>query len=85
MKFQVEIYKKVIQICKDSDIEITFTYIEGCHRLPLGRNATNTVTVKFVNRKNSKAILQVKKSSILKVKLLQPIVCILTKLSLGKV
>ena len=55
MKFQVEIYKKVIQICKDSDIEITFTYIEGCQRLPLGRNATNTVTVKFVNRKNSKA------------------------------
>ena len=54
-------------------------YIEGCHRLPLDRNATNTVTVKFVNRKNSKAILQEKKSSILKVKLLQPIVCILTK------
>ena len=38
--------------------------IEGCRRLPLGRNATNTtkhVTVKFVNRKHSEAMLQCKK------------------------
>ena len=38
--------------------------IEGCHRLPLGRNSINTtkrVIVKFVNRKNSEAMLQRKK------------------------
>ena len=38
--------------------------IEGCHRLPLGRNATNTTKcaiVKFVNRKHSEAMLQRKK------------------------
>ena len=34
--------------------------IEGCHRLPPGRNTTNTtkrVFVKIVNRKHSEAIL----------------------------
>ena len=39
--------------------------IEGCHRLPLGRNSTNTVErviVKFVNRKHSEAMLQRKKN-----------------------
>ena len=33
----------------------------GCHRLPIGRNTTNTVKrviVKFVNRKHSEAMLQ---------------------------
>ena len=38
--------------------------IEGCHRLPIGRNTTNTtkrVIVKFVNRKHSEAMLQRKK------------------------
>ena len=38
--------------------------IEGCCRLPLGRNTTNTkkrVIVKFVNRKHSEAMLQLKK------------------------
>ena len=37
---------------------------EGCHRLPIGRNTTNTtkrVIVKFVNRKHSEAMLQQKK------------------------
>ena len=37
---------------------------EGCHRLPLGRNTTNTmkqVIVKFVNQKHSEAMLQQKK------------------------
>ena len=37
---------------------------EGCHRLPLGRNTTNTmkqVIVKFVNQKHSEAMLQWKK------------------------
>ena len=49
---------------KDSGIEVNPLDIEGCHRLPLGRNATNTtkqVIVKFVNRKHSKAMLQHKK------------------------
>ena len=38
--------------------------IEGCLRLPLGRNTSNTtkrVIVKFVNRKYSEAMLQRKK------------------------
>ena len=49
---------------KDSGIEVNPLDIEGCHRLPLGRNATNTtkqVIVKFVNRKHSKAMLEHKK------------------------
>ena len=51
------------QICKDSGIEVNPLDIEGCHGLPLGRNATNTtkrVIVKFVNRKHS-GMLQRKK------------------------
>ena len=54
----------LIGICKDSGIEVNPLDIEGCHRLPLGRNATNTtkrVIVKFVNRKHSEAMLQRKK------------------------
>ena len=46
----------VIGICKDSRIDINSLDIEGFHRLPLGRNATNTnkpVNVKFVNREHS--------------------------------
>ena len=38
--------------------------IEGCHRLPLGRNTTNItkrVIVRFVNRKHSEDMLQPKK------------------------
>ena len=31
-----------IKICKDLDINISNMDIEGCHRLPLGRNTTNT-------------------------------------------
>ena len=41
-----------IKICQDSDINISPMDIEGCHRLPIGRNTTNTtkrVIVKFVN------------------------------------
>ena len=61
----------VIGICKDSAIEVNSLYIEGCHRLPLGRNVTNTnkrVIVKFVNRKHSEAMLQRKKDIIKKSK-----------------
>ena len=53
-----------VKIWKDSDINISPIDIEGCHRLPLGRNSTNTtkqVIMKFVDRKHSEAILQQKK------------------------
>ena len=50
-----------IKICKDLDINISPMDIEGCHRLPIGRNTTNTmkrVIMKFANRKHSEAMLQ---------------------------
>ena len=53
-----------IGICKDSEIDVTPLNTEGCHRLTLGRNTTNTnkrEIVKFVNRKHSEAMLQCKK------------------------
>ena len=53
-----------IGICKDSEIDVTPLNTEGCHRLTLGRNATNTnkrEIVKFVNRKHSEAMLQCRK------------------------
>ena len=59
-----DLEENVVNICKDSDINISPMDIEGCHRLPLGRNSTNTtkqVIVKFVNRKHSEAMLQRKK------------------------
>ena len=65
IKSQVEdLEENIVKICKDSDINISSMDIEGCHRLPLGRNSTNTteqVIVKFVNRKHSEAMLQRKK------------------------
>ena len=62
----------VIGICKDYKIEVNSLDIEGCHGLPLGRNAISTnksVNVKFVNRKHSEAILQRKKDIIKKSKM----------------
>ena len=61
----------VIEICKDSGIQVNSLDIEGFHRLPLGRNATNAnkrVNVKFVSRKHSEAMLQHKKFIIKKSK-----------------
>ena len=58
-------------ICKDSGIDVNSLDIEGCHRLPLGRNAPNTnkrVIMKFVNRKHSEAMLRHKKDIIKKSK-----------------
>ena len=55
---------KIVKICKGSDINIPSKDIEGCHRLPLGRNSTNSTKrfiVKFVNRKHSEAMLLQKK------------------------
>ena len=63
----------IIKICKDSDINISLMDIEGCHRLPIGRNTTNTmkrVILKFVNQKHSEAMLQRKKTLILKIRFL---------------
>ena len=37
-----DLEENVVKICKDSDINISPMDIEGCHRLPLGRNSTNT-------------------------------------------
>ena len=57
-------HEENVKIWKDSDINISPIDIEGCHRLPLGRNSTNTtkqVIMKFVDRKHSEAILQQKK------------------------
>ena len=60
-----DLEENIIKICKDSDVNISHLDIDiGCHRLPLGRNTTNTtkrVIVKFVNRKHSEAMLQRKK------------------------
>ena len=59
-----DLEENIIKICKDSNINISPMDIEGCHRLPIGRNTTNTtkqVIVKFVNQKHSKAMLQQKK------------------------
>ena len=56
-----DLKENIVKICKDSDINISLMDIEGCHRLPLGRNTTNTtkrVIVKIVNRKHSEAMLQ---------------------------
>ena len=55
----------VTEICKNSNIMINPTDIEGCHCLPLGRNSTTDnkrVIVKFVNRKHSELMLRSKKS-----------------------
>ena len=59
-----DLEENITKICKDSDINISPMDIEDCHRLPIGRNTTNTkkrVIVKFVNRKHSEAMLQRKK------------------------
>ena len=51
-------------ILKYFGIEVNLLDIQGCHRVPFGRNATNTtkrVMVKLVNRKHSEAMLQRKK------------------------
>ena len=61
----------VIDICKNSNIIINPANIEGCHRLPLGRNSTTDnkrVIVKLVNRKHSELMLRSKKSISLKSK-----------------
>ena len=60
-----ELENHVIEICKNPNIIINPVDIEGCHRLPLGRNSTTDnkrVIVKLVNRKHSELMLRLKKS-----------------------
>ena len=55
----------MIDICKESRIDLNPCDIEACHRLTSGRvNTSNSkgVVVKFVNRKHSEAMLHLKKS-----------------------
>ena len=59
------IEEKFFEICKDFDIVITSSRIEGCHRLRLGRNSISEnkrVIVRFVNRKHSEMMLRLKKN-----------------------
>ena len=54
----------VINICKESGIDVDARDIEGCHQLPLSRNSRGhdkRVIVKFVNRKYAEALLRDKK------------------------
>ena len=56
--------KRVIDICKESGIELNSYDAEACHRLPSGCvNTSNSkcVIVKFVNRKHSETMLLLKK------------------------
>ena len=61
-----DLEENIIKFFKDSDINISHMDIGGSHRLPLGRNTTNTtkqVIVKIVNQKYSEAMLQWKKDN----------------------
>ena len=54
----------VINICKESEIDIEARDTEGCHRLPLSRSSRShdkRVKVKFVNRKDVEPLLTDKK------------------------
>ena len=55
---------KVIEICRESGVEVDQNEIEGCHRLHASRYSwsDNKVIVKFVNRKHSESLLYKKKS-----------------------
>ena len=52
--------EKIIEACKDINIDVRETDKEACHRLPIKLNATNAgirVIVKFVKRKHAESIL----------------------------
>ena len=54
------------KICKDSGIDVNPLIFEGCHRLSIGRDATNSskrVIVKFVNRKQSELCVSMKRTA----------------------
>ena len=48
-----ELEENVVKICEGSDVNISLMDIEDCHRLPLGRNATNTTTVSLKQNPSS--------------------------------
>ena len=55
----------VINIWKESGIDVDARDIQGCHRFPLSRNSrghTNRVIIKFVNWEFAEALLKNKKS-----------------------
>ena len=50
----------VINICKESGIDVEIRDTEGCHRLPLSRNSRGhdkRVIVKFANQKYAETLL----------------------------
>ena len=56
--------KKVIDICKESGIDLNPCDIEACHRLPskrVNKNNSKYVIVTFIKRKHSEAMLHLKK------------------------
>ena len=53
----------IIEAWKDTNIDVSETDIEPCHRLPIRHNATNAskrVIVKFVNRKHAESVISKK-------------------------
>ena len=56
---------KIIEICRESGVEVDENDIEGCHRFPASRYSLSDnkrVIVKFLNRKHSESLLYKKKS-----------------------
>ena len=60
-----QLESKIIQICRESGVEVDHNHIMGCHRLPVSRYSrgdNKTVIVKFINRKHSETLLYKRKS-----------------------
>ena len=56
---------KVIQICRESGLEVHHNDIDGCHRLPVStysRSDNKRIIVRFFNRKHIETLLYKKKS-----------------------
>ena len=61
-----QLESKIIQICRESGVEVDHNHIVGCHRLPVSRYSrgdNKTVIVKFINRKHSETLLYKRKSA----------------------
>ena len=55
-----QLESNIIQICRESCVEVDHNDIEGCHRLPVSRYSrgdNKRVIVKFANRKHSEILL----------------------------
>ena len=60
-----QLESKIIQICRESGVEVDHNHIVGCHRLPVSRYSrgdNKTVIVKFINQKYSETLLYKRKS-----------------------